>query len=300
MNKGIYYATFTAFLWGFLAIALKVALYSLPPLTVTWLRFAIAFVFLFLWYLIIDFPKTKILIKPPLFAIIAGVCLGLNYIGYITGIYQTTPVIGQIFIQTGPVLLAISGFIIFKERVTLRQGIGLAVVLIGMLVFYHEKIIVIAGGMAKYKTGVLWILFGAMSWATYAIFQKKAVVKHHPMQLNLVIFGIPMLFLLPLIDFGKLAGISFNLWLLVLFLGLNTLGAYGSLAFALKYLEANKISVIITLNPLITFAVMAYLGYRHISWIQAETWTVITLAGGIMVLLGVILVVLRKQEKITK
>ncbi len=299
MTKGIYYAAFTAFLWGFLAIALKVVLNELPPLTVTWLRFAIAFVFLFIWYLIFDSPKTRILIKPPVFAIIAGICLGFNYIGFITGVYHTTPVISQIFIQTGPVLLAISGFVIFKESVSLRQGLGLVVVLLGMLVFYHEKIIVIAGGMSKYKTGVLWLLFGALCWSMYAIFQKKAVLKYNPMQLNLVIFGIPMLFLLPMVDFTKIAEISFNLWLLVLFLGLNTLAAYGSLAYALKYLEANKISVIITLNPLITFAAMAYIGYKHVSWIQAETWSFKTLAGAFTVLAGVILVVIRKKERIT-
>ena len=47
MNKGIYYASFTAFLWGFLAIALKVALKELSPVTVTWVRFIVAFVSLF-------------------------------------------------------------------------------------------------------------------------------------------------------------------------------------------------------------------------------------------------------------
>ncbi|MBN1117386.1 MAG: EamA family transporter [Bacteroidales bacterium] len=65
MNKGVYYAAFTALLWGFLAIALKVALYELPPLTVTWFRFASAFVLLTTYYLVFDRPKIKIFKHPP-------------------------------------------------------------------------------------------------------------------------------------------------------------------------------------------------------------------------------------------
>ncbi|MBN2612547.1 MAG: DMT family transporter [Bacteroidales bacterium] len=295
MNKGVYYAAFTALLWGFLAIALKVSVNELPPVTVTWLRFAIAFTVLLAWYLLFDRPKIKIIAKPPVFALIAGFSLGLNYIGFITGIHHTTPVISQVFIQTGPVMLAVSGFVIFKEKVTIRQGFGLLVVLTGMVVFYHEKIIVIAGGLANYKTGVLWILFGALCWAVYAIFQKKSVAAFNPMALNLVIFGVPMLYLLPFVEFGKILDISFGFWLLVLFLGLNTLGAYGSLAYALKYLEANKISVIITMNPLITFAAMALLSYNNVSWIQAETFTAVTIAGAITVIAGVMMVVFKKK-----
>ena len=297
MNKGIYFAAFTAILWGFLAIALKVSVNELPPITVTWLRFVIAFAVLFAWYLLYDRRKIKIIGRPPVLALIAGFFLGLNYIGFITGIHHTTPVISQVFIQTGPVMLAISGFIVFKEKVSVRQGIGLLVVLIGMFVFYREKIIVIAGGLSNYKTGVLWILFGALSWVIYAIFQKKAVVSYNPMQLNLIIFGLPTLYLIPFVEFDKVAGISFGFWMLILFLGLNTLGAYGSLSYALKYLEANKISVIITLNPLITFTAMAYLSYKNVSWIQGETFTVLTLIGAFTVLTGVIMVVMKRKRK---
>lgn len=295
MNKGVYYAAFTALLWGFLAIALKVSVNELPPVTVTWLRFAIAFTVLLVWYLLFDRSKIKIIAKPPVFALIAGFSLGLNYIGFITGIHHTTPVISQVFIQAGPVMLAISGFIIFKEKVSLRQGAGLLVVLTGMLVFYHEKIIVIAGGLANYKTGVLWILFGALGWVVYAVFQKKSVAAFNPMQLNLVIFGVPMIYLIPFVEFKEILHISFGFWLLIIFLGLNTLGAYGSLAYALKYLEANKISVIITMNPLITFAMMAILSYNNVSWIQAEAFTVMTLAGAFTVLVGVMMVVMKRR-----
>ena len=296
MNKGIYFASFTALLWGFLAIALKVMLSDLPPITVTWFRFSIAFTALFIYYLIFDRKKPAIIIRPPKFAIIAGLFLGLNYIGFITGIHYTTPSIGQVFIQTGPVMLAVSGFIIFKEKVSVRQAIGLIIVLLGMFIFYREKILFLAGGLSQYKIGVLWTLFGAVSWVTYAIFQKKAVQEFNPMQLNLILFGIPTVYLAPFVKYNLLPDLDINDWLLLLFLGFNTLAAYGSLAYALKYLEANKVSVIITLNPLITFTVMAYLKKNNVSWIDHEEYTLLTIAGAITVLTGVILTVIKKKK----
>lgn len=296
MNKGIYFASFTALLWGFMAIALKVSLNNLPPISVAWFRFTIAFITLFLYYLIFDRSKIKIIAKPPLFAILAAICLAFNYIGYISGIHLTTASIGQVFIQAGPMLLAVSGFIFFKEKVSLRQAMGLGIVSVGMLVFYNEQIVNLASGLNNYKMGVILVLLGALSWVGYAMFQKVAVRSFNPMQLNLVLFGLPSLLLTPFVAFDQFALQTTTNWLLLVFLGLNTLGAYGSLAYAFKYLEANKISVIITLNPLITFVVMALLGFWEVSWIQAETFTLLTVVGALTVLSGAILTVLKKKD----
>ncbi|MBI9067143.1 MAG: DMT family transporter [Salinivirgaceae bacterium] len=295
MNKGIYFASFTALLWGFLAIALKVSLNYLPPVSVTWFRFSIAFVSLFLYYLIFDKAKIKIIAKPPKLALLAALFLGFNYLGFISGINLTSPSISQVFIQVGPVLLAVSGFVIFKEKASFRQIIGLMVVVLGLFIFYNEQIVKIAGGLKEYKLGVLLIMLGGLSWVGYAVSNKIAVKKFNPMQLNLIIFGLPALLLIPFVSFEKFQALSIGDWLLLIFLGLNTLGAYGSLSYAFKYLEANKISVIITLNPLITFAIMAWLSTKQVSWIEAETLTIISILGAFTVLSGVILTVLKKK-----
>ena len=297
MNKGIYFAAFTALLWGFLAIAIKLSLDYLPPITVVWARFLLAFLILLLYYQFTNPKHLGILVKPPTFALLAGIALGFNYFGFISGIHYTSPSVGQIFIQSGPVLLALSGFVFFKERVTLLQGIGLLVVVLGLVVFYNEQIVKIAGGAAQSKLGVVLVLFGAVSWALYAVFQKIAVRTFDPMQLNLVIFGLPALAYTPFVEFSSFPGLSWQGWGLIIFLGLNTLGAYGSLAYALKYLEANKISVIITLNPLITFAIMAWLSYKQVSWIEPETFTLVTVVGALIVIFGVVLTVRRNKNR---
>ncbi len=62
-------------------------------------------------------------------------------------------------------------------------------------------------------------------------------------------------------DFHALSKLSFGMWMLVIFLGLNTLIAYGTLAEAFKYLQASKVSIIITLNPIITISALTVMAY---------------------------------------
>jgi LPXTG-motif cell wall-anchored protein len=84
----------------------------------------------------------------------------------------------------------------------------------------------------------------------------------------------------------------------MIFLGVNTFIAYTCLANALKYTEANKVSMIIILNPMITFATMGILTYLDVSWIAGEKFTILSIVGALLVLSGALLVA-RKNKKIT-
>ncbi len=296
-HKGVLFASFTALLWGLLAIVIKLSLTHLRPLDVTWFRFSLAFIMLFTFYLITDIKKTRILFQPPPLLIPAALFLGANYYGFISGIHLTTPSISQVFIQTGPVLFAISGFIIYKEKITIRQGLGLLLVLTGLMIFYREQILVLAEDVKKYQTGVFWVLFGAIAWTSFSVAQKKLVVRHDPLQLNLVIYGLPALLFTPFVEFTSFYHVNWVEWLVLIFLGVNTLLAYGSLAFAMKYLEANKISVIIILNPILTFIIMAILGYLEVSWIIHDKFTPVTILGASVVISGAIFTVLKRRRK---
>jgi drug/metabolite transporter (DMT)-like permease len=296
-QKGILFASFTALLWGFLAIVLKISLKNCSPVEITWLRFTIAFVILGVYLLIRNPSSFGIFLRPPPLLIFAGICLGFNYLGFITGIHFTTPGIAQIFIQTGPVLLALSGFLFFKEKASLRQIIGLFLVFGGLAVFYHNQIIMFAENINRYQRGVLWTVFGAIMWAAYAVFQKQLVKAYSPLELNLVLFGLPAIGYFPFVDFQIIKSASAIEWGLFLFLGCNTLLAYGSLANAFQFLEANKVSVIITLNPIITISVMSILALLNVDWIVHEKFTLVSFAGASLVIFGAILTILKKRRE---
>ena len=294
--KGILYAVITAVLWGVLAIALKFSLTGLTPVDITWFRFVLAFTLLAIYYYWKKPQYLRILQRPPLILIVATLCLAANYYGFIEGVHLTTPSIAQVFIQLGPVLLAVAGFTFFHERVTWSQVAGLMLVLGGLLVFYHEQLSQIISGKGAWQAGVLWILIAAVTWAVYSVLLKIMVTRYPPMQLNLVIFGLPALLYLPFVNFSHFGGMDLTGWLILLFLGLNTLFAYGLLSMAIHYVEANKISVILILNPLLTFALMAILSRSGATWIKHEHYSAVTLLGALTVLAGAMLTVLRKNK----
>ena len=114
--KGILYAIITAVLWGILAIVLKVSLKEMTPVDITWFRVFLAFSVLATYYVIKKPYYLRILKKPPLLLIIATLCLATNYYGFIEGVNLTTPSIAQVFIQIGPVLLAIRDSFFLRKR----------------------------------------------------------------------------------------------------------------------------------------------------------------------------------------
>jgi len=249
------------------------------------------------YYLIVDRKIILSIFKPPWGFVLAAIGLAANYTGYSIGISYTSPSNAQVFIQMGPVLLAISGILIFKEKISLRQGMGFLVAVVGFYLFYtdqNENPVVVN---KDYFQGVLWILFGALSWATYAVMQKKLASKYHPQQLNLFIFGFATLIFLPVADVRSVTELSLNYKWLVLFLGFNTFAAYGGMALALKYAEANKVSVVFTINPLITFIVMQVLGSFEVTWIDQENISSTGLIGGAFVLVGAAMVILKRHQK---
>jgi drug/metabolite transporter (DMT)-like permease len=297
-TKGIIYAAITALFWGFLAIALKVAVRKVDPLTIVWFRFFIAFLFLALWQLIKSPSSFKIFYKPPLLLVLAALALSWNYLGFMKGINFTTPSNAQLFIQTGPITLAIIGITLFKEKLNGIQIIGFLLAITGLILFYNQQLNAFIDIEKTYVKGVLYTLSSAFAWTIYASLQKKLVQKHSVQALNLFIFGLPILIFLPFINLQPLFQLHWTWWLLMIFLGVNTFIAYTCLANALKYTEANKVSMIIILNPMITFATMGILTYLDVSWIAGEKFTILSIVGALLVLSGALLVA-RKNKKIT-
>ena len=299
-RKGVLYAAITASLWGFMAIVLKVITYQLPPVTVVWFRFFLAFLVLGSWTLIFHRSDFSIFRKPPALLFLAGIFLALNYLGFITGIKHISPSSSQVFIQIAPVSFALSGIIIFREQVNWKHVVGFILVLCGIGLFYSEQIRGLAGTGEHFTRGMILVLGGGLSWAVFATLQKSLVRKHRPNQLNLFIYGFCALLLLPLVRFSDLRGIPASGWYLLIYLGLNTVLAYGSLALAIKFTEATRASVIITLNPIITFITMAILSRMEVSWIRPEAFSILSLLGALTVLGGAILVISAGWNRIGK
>jgi drug/metabolite transporter (DMT)-like permease len=297
-TKGIIYAVITAVFWGVLAVALKVAVMEVDPVTIVWFRFSLAFTPLLIWHIIKRPEGLRILYRPPMLLVIATLALAYNYIGFMWGIEYTTPSSAQLFIQMGPILLTLAGVLFFREQITRKQMLGFLLALIGLLLFYNQQIGALTGGENIYMKGVLLTLSAAVAWSVYGALQKKLVIRYSTFTLNMFLFGLPTLLYIPLADFSQLSDLSPVMWVIMAFLGINTLVAYTTLSLSLKYLEAGKVSIIIIMNPLITFILMGILTEMEVSWIDGENFTPLSVIGAVIVIAGAILVVRKKRKPI--
>ena len=197
----------------------------------------------------------------------------------------------QIVIQTGPIMLAIAGIVIFKEKVNWKQIVGFSIAGMGLFFFYHNKLAEFVHSTDILKAGFYWVFFAAVTWTMYAVFQKKLVKDYSPSSLNIVIYFIPAVLFMPFADFSSLSGLSTGQWGLMIFLGLNTLVAYGSIALAFKYTQAYKVSVIVTMNPIITVVAMSVLAVLEVTWVEAEIMSLNALWGAVLVLAGAVVAI---------
>lgn len=289
--KGIFSACITAVLWGLLAVAMKVALSFIPPIPIIWFRFTLAALLLLGYYLFTKPKSLKTILRNfPIALFFAALFLGYNYLGFINGLHYTTPATAQVVIQTGPILLIVSGILFFKEKVNRLQVVGFITAIIGLILFYYNQLSVFSS-VSTYNNGFFWIITAAMAWTCYAVLQKRLVAKYEPQLLNLFIYGIPALLFTPIVDFHDFQNLAVWQWVLLIFLGLNTLIAYGFLALAFKHTQAYKVSIIIILNPIITLIVVTILYYIHVSWINGEQLSFLSAIGALLLLGGAVMAI---------
>ena len=300
MNKhkiGILFALCTSLCWAVLAIILKYALEFVNSGSVVWIRMSVASIVLILFFSIKNPKQLLIFRKPPLWAIISALCLATNYFCYMKGLELTNVSNTQIMIQSGTILLILAGIFYFKERLSLLQGFGILCALFGFYLFYLNQILYITEQWRPHLYGNLVIFIGGACWALFTIFQKKLSQHWAPQQLNVLTYTVSALVLITLADFNILSNLNATQWCILIALGFNTLVAYGCLAEALKRAPASYVGFMITLDPLITIAIMQVMSMYGINMVDPEPLSWHGYAGTLLVVCGISLTLLIKSKK---
>jgi len=285
----------TLCLWGVLPIFLKLALDYYSAGTIVWFRFSFSFLILF-WFLFLFRSGCEILFRPPLIGVLGGVALAANYFGMTQGVHLSGPSNAAILIQLAPVFLVIVGVVLFRETIRLRQLVGMIIAMTGFYLFYLDRVRNAADNL-NYSIANGWIVFAAVVWVVYMICQKKLSVKYSAQTLNLLIYFVAMVVLVPLVEWGEFFEGEIAGWLLLIILGLNTLLAYGALAEAVECIPLSVISILITLNPLITLSGMWVLTTLGVEALPVENIRWYGYLGGVIAVSGVILVVATHYKK---
>jgi drug/metabolite transporter (DMT)-like permease len=187
-----------------------------------------------------------------------GICGGGVYYGAAT---TTATNIGLIY-ATSPVMIILLSRLLFAERFSLRQGLGTALALLGVLA------IILRGDPAtilhlSFTPGDLIILAAAVSWALYSVY-----LKHWPSRLSVsarlaAIAFAGVLVMLP-VQAYELAVIGPPIFDLRTVAAVATLilvpgvGAYATFGYMTKHLGPNRTGLMLYLAPVYT-AVMAWL-----------------------------------------
>ena len=291
---GLFLALLTAVLWGIIPIKLKQVLLVMDPVTVTWFRLLVS------GGLLLAFlgatrrlPSVRALGRNGRFLLLlcVGGLIG-NYVLYLIGLNMLSPGTAQLMIQMGPVLLLISSVVVFKERFSLGQGIGLVILLLGFGLFFNQRLDELLTSLGTYTKGILIILLAAAVWTFYALGQKQLLTVWSSPQVMMVIYLICALILTPwahpleALQLSPLQG-----WLL-LACCLNTLVAYGAFAEALAHWEASRVSATLAITPLVTFGCVALAAMIGPGYVQPEQINGLAYIGAVIVVLGSVLIAL--------
>jgi len=249
-------AATTMLLWGVLPLALREALAVLDPVTLTAFRFvasaaALAAILAARGALP---PLAKLGRSGRALLAVATVGLAANYIGFLLGLDHTSPANAQVLIQLGPLLLALGGIAVFRERFSRLQWVGAVAIALGLALFFRAQLASIGRDLDRYLAGVAWIAFAAATWAIYGLAQKQLLRDLSSQGVMLCIYAGCALLFLPAARLGSIAAVPAAAWPVLLFCAANTLVAYGAFAAALEHWEASRVSAVLALPPLATLA----------------------------------------------
>ncbi|MGY8653066.1 MAG: DMT family transporter [Verrucomicrobiia bacterium] len=297
---GLALSLVTVATWGILPIFLRLLLEAMDAPTITWYRFLMAAVFTVLLLLRTGkLPKLRGLSRVTLGLIvlsIAGLCG--NYICFLLGLDRMTAASAQIVIQLGPLFLLLGSLVVFREAFSWRQGVGVVVFVIGLLLFFNQRMDQLFDGGSVYGFGALLIVVASASWSIYALAQKQLLRTYSSTQILLILYLAAVVVYTPT---AKPAGIlelnGFQLFLL-LFTGANVIVAYGCFTEAMAHWEASRVSAVLAMVPLVTLAAVEFCE-AFVPWLaRSEGLNALGWLGALMVVGGSMQCALgRKKEK---
>jgi drug/metabolite transporter (DMT)-like permease len=276
-----------AALFGASVVATRVAVGTIPPLSLAFLRFGQGGLILLIFLLILKPGLLRIKLNDlPYLALLGVVLFTIFPITFNVGLKYTEASRGALMLATLPLWSAWLARIAKSEHLTLRQIGGIILTLSGVAFVLAERGLKWHGGSWA-LVGDLLMLLTAICGAIYGVLAQKMLKKYKVITVTTYAMLTGTCLLIPAVwveGFSMaLTKIDFQAASLILFLGIcgGALG-YFLWTFALAHLTPTQVAVYINLNPMVA----AILG----SALLAEKLTPVFIAGFVAVLIGVLLV----------
>jgi drug/metabolite transporter (DMT)-like permease len=289
----------TALMWALVPIALKGLLTQMDATTITWYRFSVSALIAMLWYGFRSGPALKRLLSRRHIILTAIACAGLlgNYLSYVIGLDYITASAAQMVIQLAPLLLLLGSVILFKERLSYWQWLGVATFSGGLLLFFHHRLADFRTLEPRYLIGTGMLVLSAIAWAAYGLAQKKLLRFENSNVILLLVYISGTLCYLPLANPSQIMQLNSLQLGLLGFVSLNTIVAYSCFGMAMSCWQASRVSATITLSPVFTLLFVELLSLWKPDYMVTEPLDWLSWLGGLLVVLGSGVAALAKSRK---
>lgn len=252
MKKVYFFVVLTAFLFGTMEVALKLAGSEMDPFQLTFLRFMIGGLLL-LPFAAAEMRKRNIrlTLKELLYLLYVGILgIPLSMLFFQLGVMNSNASTASVLISVNPLFTMIFAHFMTDEKLKKNNVIVLLIGLLGIL-FMIKPWDLQAGNTVK---GVVLMLLAALFFGLYTVAGKISVQKMGIMAQTSISFILGSLVLLMVILFmGRpvVSGIAEN-WLLVAYISIFVTGlGYFSYFTAIKLSDATTGSIAFFLKPAI-------------------------------------------------
>lgn len=293
-KKGLVLSLITVLFWSTLPISLKISLSAMDAMTLTWFRFLAAALFT----LVVLMHKGKLkqfhsLSQSQwLWLSLAAMMLIGNYVLFLIGLEMTSPANAQVFIQMAPLLMTLGGVLIFKESFNKMQMLGVVSIIIGLSLFFRDQIQQIIS--SDYTLGI-WVMFAAaLTWAIYALIQKKLASVLSSQSILFFIYCFATVVLVFWGNYDEFSQINATQWWAIAYACINTVIAYGAFAEALNHWNASRVGMVLALTPVITLLAINSFAFFFPDLIAAESIQSIGYVGMVFIVTGSMLASLKK------
>lgn len=285
---GLSLAVVTAACWGVLPVALAILLRTLDAYTLTEIRFVTAA--LGLGGILVAMgrlPAVRSIIREGwMMLLIALAGLVGNFVLYVVALTYASPTINQVVTQLSPLLLMLGGIVVFRERFTGRQWVGLVLLLIGLPLFFNRRLPELLTMRSGLGLGVWLLVLASMVWSVYGLAQKYMLRRFQGQQILLLLYIGSAILLAPLSHPGEVLRLDTLQWWLLAFACANTVVAYGAFAEALRHWEASRVGATLTLTPLFTMVTMWIVEHTAPTLVKPEQLNAISVGGALVVVGG--------------
>lgn len=278
--KGAVCVFISALMYATLPILTKIAYaQGLTPAAAMSLRYMFAFILLILYMGIIR--KTRVFYFSPL-VVLQSLVLIAGGLCFFYSMQTLSAGLAIVIFFSHPVLVALIGSLVFRERISLRLIAALLLAVAGIILVSG----LIQGSVQMSSSGLAYIIASSVLYAIYSVISQNSVAKISPLTLTSTISLVAVLVLAIVFhDAEFLLHLTANQF--ATGLGLALLNTVLSVFFFLKgvqYIGATRATLVGTLEPVLTM-LLAYLLLR-------ERFSSLELIGAALVFISMFLAII--------